>query len=46
VLLVMAGLIEGNISPIPWWPLEWKAFVALVTALVLVLYLTRGRRVT
>jgi len=43
LLLIPAGIIEGLISPIPWWPLEWKLFVALVTALLLVLYLTRGR---
>lgn len=43
LLLVPAGIIEGLISPIPWWPFEWKLFVALATALLLVLYLTRGR---
>ncbi len=43
LLLIPAGLIEGLISPIPWWPLEWKLFVALVTGFLLVLYLTRGR---
>ena len=42
VLLVIAGLIEGNISPLPW-PIEWKLFVSLLTALFLVFYLTRGR---
>ena len=42
ILLVIAGLIEGNISPSPW-PNEAKYFVSLVTALFLVLYLTRGR---
>lgn len=43
VLLVIAGLIEGNISPLPW-PMEWKLFVSLLTALFLVFYLSRGRR--
>ena len=43
LMLVPAGIIEGLISPVPWWPLEWKLFVALVTGLALVLYLTRGR---
>lgn len=43
LLLLPAGIIEGLISPIPWWPLEWKLFVALVTGLLIVLYLTRGR---
>jgi uncharacterized membrane protein SpoIIM required for sporulation len=43
LMLIPAGVIEGLISPIPWWPLEWKLFVALVTGFLLVLYLTRGR---
>jgi uncharacterized membrane protein SpoIIM required for sporulation/uncharacterized RDD family membrane protein YckC len=43
MLLLAAGLLEGFVSPIPWWPLEWKLFVALVTFLLLLLYLTRGR---
>ena len=43
LMLIPAGIIEGLISPIPWWPLEWKLFVALVTGLLLLLYLTRGR---
>lgn len=43
LLLIPAGIIEGLISPIPWWPLEWKLFVALVTGLLLLLYFTRGR---
>ena len=45
LLLLVAGMIEGLISPIPWWPLEWKLFVSLITALVLLFYLTRGRGV-
>ena len=43
LMLIPAGIIEGLISPIPWWPLEWKLFIALVTGLLLLLYLTRGR---
>jgi len=42
LLLLGAGLIEGNISPSPL-PNEAKYFVSLVTALLLVLYVTRGR---
>jgi uncharacterized membrane protein SpoIIM required for sporulation/uncharacterized RDD family membrane protein YckC len=42
LLLVFAGLIEGNVSPSPW-PNEAKYFVALVTGLLMLLYLTRGR---
>jgi uncharacterized membrane protein SpoIIM required for sporulation/uncharacterized RDD family membrane protein YckC len=42
ILLLIAGLIEGNISPLPW-PIEAKAFVALLTALFMLLWFTRGR---
>jgi uncharacterized membrane protein SpoIIM required for sporulation/uncharacterized RDD family membrane protein YckC len=43
LMLLVAGTIEGLISPIPYWPLEWKLAVAGVTALLLYLYI-RGRR--
>lgn len=42
VLLLVAGAIEGNISPLPW-PNEAKYFIALVTGLLMVLWFTRGR---
>jgi len=42
LFLLLAGSIEGNISPLPW-PTEWKLFVALVTGLMIVFYVTRGR---
>lgn len=42
-LLLWAGLIEGNISPSAL-PDEAKYFVSAVTALLLLLYVTRGRR--
>ena len=42
LMLVAAGLIEGNISPLPW-PREAKYYIALVTGLVLVFWFTRGR---
>ena len=42
MMLVVAGAIEGMISP-RQWPLEWKLAVAAVTALLLAFYLTRGR---
>jgi uncharacterized membrane protein SpoIIM required for sporulation/uncharacterized RDD family membrane protein YckC len=32
LMLVIAGVVEGFISPIPWWPLLWKASVTAVTA--------------
>jgi uncharacterized membrane protein SpoIIM required for sporulation len=42
LLLLVAGTIEGLISPIPYWPLEWKLIVSIITALVLYLYLRGG----
>ena len=42
LLLVVAGAIEGLISPIPHWPLQFKLMVAAVTALLLYLYLRGG----
>ncbi len=41
-LLVFAGIIEGFISPIPWWPLELKLIVSAVTAVLLYLYVRQG----
>jgi uncharacterized membrane protein SpoIIM required for sporulation len=43
VLLVVAGTIEGFISPIEWWPLEGKLAVSGVTLVLLVAYLRGGR---
>ncbi|HET7456799.1 MAG TPA: stage II sporulation protein M [Gemmatimonadaceae bacterium] len=42
-LLVIAGTIEGYISPRSDWPPEWKYFVSILTALFLVFYVTRAR---
>ena len=42
-LLIVAGTIEGLISPIPWWPLEGKLAVSGVTAVLLVVWLRAGR---
>ena len=42
MMLIVAGSIEGMISP-RQWPLEWKLAVAAVTAVLLAFYLTRGR---
>ncbi|MDB4885527.1 MAG: protein of unknown function transrane, partial [Gemmatimonadetes bacterium] len=42
-LLVIAGTIEGFISPIGWWPLEGKLAVSGVTLVFLVVYLRGGR---
>lgn len=43
VLLLAAGLIEGLISPIEWWPIEGKLAVSGTTLALLVLYLRQGR---
>ena len=42
-LLVIAGTLEGFVSPIPWWPIEGKLAVSGVTAVFLFLYLSGGR---
>jgi uncharacterized membrane protein SpoIIM required for sporulation/uncharacterized RDD family membrane protein YckC len=41
-MLVVAGLLEGLVSPIPYWPLQWKLSVSAVTALLFYLYLRGG----
>jgi uncharacterized membrane protein SpoIIM required for sporulation/uncharacterized RDD family membrane protein YckC len=42
VLLVVAGLLEGLISPIEWWPLEGKLAVSGTTAVLLYAWLRVG----
>ena len=44
VLLLIAGTLEGFVSPIETWPLSWKLGVSGVTAVFLVVYLSGGRR--
>jgi uncharacterized membrane protein SpoIIM required for sporulation/uncharacterized RDD family membrane protein YckC len=41
-LLVIAGTLEGFVSPIEWWPLEGKLAVSGITLLFLVFYLRGG----
>jgi uncharacterized membrane protein SpoIIM required for sporulation/uncharacterized RDD family membrane protein YckC len=41
-LLVIAGTLEGFVSPIEWWPLEGKLAVSGVTLVFLVMYLRSG----
>ena len=41
-LLLIAGTLEGFVSPIEWWPLEAKLAVSGVTAVFLYLYLRMG----
>ena len=43
LLLLAAGLLEGLVSPIEWWPLEGKLAVSGTTLVLLVLYLRGGR---
>jgi uncharacterized membrane protein SpoIIM required for sporulation/uncharacterized RDD family membrane protein YckC len=43
MLLVVAGTLEGMVSPIPHWPLSAKLAVAAVTAVALAFYLALGR---
>jgi len=43
VLLLVAGSLEGFVSPIPSWPLRAKLAVSAVTAVLLMLYLSSGR---
>jgi len=42
LLLIVAGSLEGPVSPIPNWPLWAKASVSAATAVVLALYLSGG----
>jgi uncharacterized membrane protein SpoIIM required for sporulation len=44
VLLLVAGTLEGFVSPIPWWPLSAKFAVSGATLVLLILYLSAGRR--
>ena len=45
MLLVVAGTLEGFVSPIPWWSLNQKLLVSGLTAIALALFvnLDRGR---
>ena len=45
LLLLVAGTIEGFISPIPWWPIEGKLAVSGTTLVLLIAYLRSGREI-
>jgi uncharacterized membrane protein SpoIIM required for sporulation len=45
LLLLVAGTLEGFVSPIEWWPLEAKLAVSGTTLVLLVVYLRGGRRI-
>ncbi len=38
-MLLIAGTLEGFVSPIPYWPIEWKLAVSGVTAVMLYVYI-------
>jgi len=44
LLLIVAGTLEGLVSP-RVWPLSWKLAISSVTALLMLGYLSLGRRV-
>jgi uncharacterized membrane protein SpoIIM required for sporulation/uncharacterized RDD family membrane protein YckC len=43
MLLLVAGMLEGLVSPIEWWPIEGKLAVSGTTLVLLVAYLRGGR---
>jgi uncharacterized membrane protein SpoIIM required for sporulation/uncharacterized RDD family membrane protein YckC len=44
LMLIVAGSLEGMVSPIPWWPLSLKLIVSAMTLVLLVAYLRGGIR--
>ncbi len=42
MLLLVAGLLEGLVSPIPYWPLELKLAVSAFTGVLLYLFVRLG----
>jgi uncharacterized membrane protein SpoIIM required for sporulation/uncharacterized RDD family membrane protein YckC len=42
LFLIVAGSIEGMVSPIPYWPLSLKFIVAAFTAVMMYVYLRGG----
>ena len=42
LMLVVAGVLEGFVSPIEWWPLQGKLAVSGVTAVLLYAYIRLG----
>lgn len=42
MLLLVAGALEGLVSPIPYWPLELKLIVSALTAVALYLFVRLG----
>jgi uncharacterized membrane protein SpoIIM required for sporulation len=44
LFLIVAGSLEGMVSPIPYWPLALKLVVSALTAVAMVVYLRGGVR--
>jgi hypothetical protein len=42
LFLIVAGSLEGLVSPIPWWPVSLKVIVSLMTLVLMVAYLRGG----
>lgn len=42
LMLVVAGSLEGMVSPIPYWPLSLKLIVSALTLVLMVVYLRGG----
>jgi len=42
LFLIVAGSLEGMVSPIPYWPLELKLIVSATTLVLMVAYLRGG----
>lgn len=42
LMLLVAGTLEGMVSPIPYWPIEWKLVVSALTAIMMYVYLRGG----
>jgi hypothetical protein len=42
LMLVVAGTLEGMVSPIPYWPLSLKLIVSATTAVLFAAYLRGG----
>ncbi len=46
LMLLVAGTLEGMVSPIPWWPIELKLVVSALTAILMYAYLRGGAGAT
>lgn len=44
LFLIVAGSLEGLVSPIPYWPLSLKVIVSLTTLVLMIAYLRGGAR--